>query len=168
VMVANTNFWDFYAQGSLFGIPAPLLHTLIVLIIGAYLLHYSSFGRRIYAVGGNAKAARYSGINVARVKTLAFVFTGALAGLAGLILTARAQAARPDIAAGLELDVLAAVILGGTSLFGGRGLIIGTLMGSLLIGVLNNGLTLMGVSSAAQLVVKGMIIIAAVAFTARK
>jgi len=168
VEVDNSDFWSLFGEGNLLGIPAPMVITAIVLLIGAYLLHFSSFGRRIYAVGGNAKAARYSGINVARVKTLAFVFTGALAGLAGLVLTARAHAARPDIAAGLELDVLAAVILGGTSLFGGRGSIVGSLLGSLLIGVLNNGLTLVGFSSSAQLVVKGIIIIAAVAFSIRE
>lgn len=167
VVVANSDFWSLFGEGTFLGIPAPMVLTAVVLLLGTYLLHLASFGRRVYAVGGNAKAARYSGINVARVKTLTFVFTGTLAGLAGLILTARAHAARPDIAGGLELDVLAAVILGGTSLFGGRGAIMGSLLGSLLIGVLNNGLTLVGVTSSAQLVVKGVIIIAAVAFSSR-
>lgn len=168
VIVNNLTFWDSFGEGAILGIPAPIAITLIVLAAGAYVLHFSTFGRRIFATGGNATAARYSGINTRRAKTIAFVITGALAGLAGLILTARAHAARPDIAAGLELDVIAAVILGGTSLFGGRGTILGTVIGSLMIGVLNNGLTLMGVSSQAQLVVKGAIIIAAVAFTRRK
>ncbi|WP_284988847.1 ABC transporter permease [Arthrobacter sp. efr-133-TYG-120] len=168
VVVNTIAFWDTFGEGAILGIPAPIFITLLVLGIGAYLLHFSTFGRKVFATGGNATAARYSGINTRRAKTVAFVITGALAGLAGLILTARAHAARPDIAAGLELDVIAAVILGGTSLFGGRGAILGTLLGSLMIGVLNNGLTLMGVSSQAQLVVKGAIIIAAVAFSRRK
>jgi ribose transport system permease protein len=168
VVVNSLVFWDAFGEGAILGIPAPIVITVVVIAVGAYVLHFSTFGRRVFATGGNATAARYSGINTRRTKTLAFVITGALAGLAGLILTARAHAARPDIAAGLELDVIAAVILGGTSLFGGRGAILGTVLGSLMIGVLNNGLTLMGVSSQAQLVVKGAIIIAAVAFSRRK
>lgn len=165
IPVENPTFWALFGEGSIAGMPAPVFFTILTLIVGVYILHFMSFGRRIYAVGGNAKAARYSGLNVARVKISAFVITGVLVGLAGLILTGRSHAARPDIAAGLELDVLAAVIMGGTSLFGGRGTILGTLLGSLLIGVINNGLTLLSVSSSAQLVVKGMIIIAAVAFS---
>ncbi|MBN7807842.1 MULTISPECIES: ABC transporter permease [Agrobacterium] len=168
VPVMNMTFWDVMGGGNIYFIPATLVFSALALIGGAYILHFTAFGRRIYAVGGNAKAARYSGINVARVKTMAFIGMGSLSGLAGLILTARFHAARPDTAAGIELDVLAAVILGGTSLFGGRGLIIGSLLGSLLIGVLNNGLTLMSVTSSAQLVIKGIIIIAAVAFSSER
>ncbi|WP_218059690.1 ABC transporter permease [Thioclava sp. SK-1] len=168
VPVMNPVFWDVMGGGEFLGIPATLIFSAVCLVLGAYALHFTAFGRRIYAVGGNAKAARYSGINVTRVKTTAFIVTGSLAGLAGLILSARFHAARPDTAAGIELDVLAAVILGGTSLFGGRGLIIGSLLGSLLIGVLNNGLTLISVTSSAQLVVKGIIIIAAVAFSSKR
>jgi len=96
------------------------------------------------------------------------MLSGVLAGLGGLIFAAQAHAARPDFADGLELDVIAAVILGGTSLFGGRGTIIGTLIGSLIIGVLNNGLVIIGVSSSWQIAVKGLIIILAVAFSARR
>lgn len=165
VPIGNPAFWAVFGEGSILGLPAPVFFTGLTVLATIYLLHFMSFGRRVFAVGGNAKAARYSGIDVTKVKTLTFVLTGSLVGLAGLILTGRSHAARPDIAAGLELDVLAAVILGGTSLFGGRGSIIGTVLGSLLIGVINNGLTLLSFTSAAQLVVKGILIIAAVAFS---
>ena len=165
VPVESPDFWAIFGEGSILGLPAPVFFTGLTVLAMSYLLHFMAFGRRVYAVGGNAKAARYSGIDVTKVKTLTFVLTGCLVGLAGLILTGRSHAARPDIAAGLELDVLAAVILGGTSLFGGRGTIIGTVLGSLLIGVINNGLTLLSFTSAAQLVVKGLLIITAVAFS---
>ena len=95
------------------------------------------------------------------------MLTGTLAGLASLVLSARSHAARPDVVQGMELDVIASVILGGCSLFGGRGFVLGTLLGSLIIGTLNNGLVLLGVSSSLQLVIKGAIIVAAVAFTKR-
>lgn len=165
VLITNTEYWDIFGEGYFAGLPVPILWTALIFVIGAILLHGSAFGRRVYATGGNAAAARYSGINVSRTTIVAFVMTGALAGLAALVLTARSHAARPDVGAGLELDVIAAVILGGSSLFGGRGLIVGTLLGSLIIGVLNNGLVLSGVSSAYQVVIKGAIIIAAVAFS---
>ncbi len=167
VLANNSWFWSAFNNGVYFGIPVPVLWTVLALLIGTYLLHISSYGRKVYAVGGNKQAARYSGIRVARVKILAFVLTGTLAGFAGLILTARGQAARPDVGVGIELDVIAAVILGGTSLFGGRGLIIGTLVGSLMIGVINNGLTLIGADSATQAIVKGLIIIVAVTLFTR-
>lgn len=168
VIITNSVFWDLFNSALVFGIPIPMVWTAIVLLVGAYLLHASAFGRRVYAVGGNRQAARYSGILVNRVRVWTFVLTGAAAGFAGLIWTARAQAARPDVGVGMELDVIAAVILGGTNLFGGRGMIVGTLVGSLLIGVVNNGLTLMGVTSSAQMMVKGAIIILAVALSVRR
>jgi ribose/xylose/arabinose/galactoside ABC-type transport system permease subunit len=168
VLISNETFFNVFGQGDLFGIPAPIVWTIGVLIIGGVLLHFTAFGRKVFATGGNATAARYSGINTSRVKIIAFMIAGCLAGLAGLILSARGQAARPDIGIGLELDVIAAVILGGTSLFGGRGAIIGTLIGSLIIGVMNNGLVLIGVNSSWQIAVKGAIIILAVALMKKK
>ena len=168
VLIDNTAFFKVFYEGSIFGLPAPIIWTAVLVIIGGILLHFSTFGRKVYATGGNAVAARYSGINTARVKIYCFMLSGVLAGLGGLIFAAQAHAARPDFADGLELDVIAAVILGGTSLFGGRGTIIGTLIGSLIIGVLNNGLVIIGVSSSWQIAVKGLIIILAVAFSARR
>lgn len=167
VIITNDQYFSVFGQGSFVGIPAPIAWTIVFTVIGVLLLNYTTFGRKIFATGGNETAASYSGIRTARVKTVAFVLTGALAGFAALVLTARSQAARPDFGAGLELDVIAAVILGGTSLFGGRGSIIGALLGSLLIGILNNGLVLIGVSASLQLTIKGALIIAAVAFTRR-
>ena len=147
VLISNRTFDDLFGQGSVLNVPAPIILTVLTLLLGVYLLHLSTFGRKLYASGGNPTAARYSGIKVGRVKTIAFVLTGALAGLAALVLSALGEASRPDSGSGLELDVIAAVILGGTSLFGGRGTIIGTLIGSLIIGILNNGLVLVGVDS---------------------
>ncbi|MGY4305129.1 ribose/xylose/arabinose/galactoside ABC-type transport system permease subunit [Bradyrhizobium sp. USDA 4369] len=167
VIITNETYFAIFGEGTLLGIPVPIVWTLAAMIVGILLLHYNVFGRRIYAVGGNPTAALYSGINTKLITTAAFVLTGTLAGLAALVLSARSHAARPDVVQGMELDVIAAVILGGCSLFGGRGYILGTLFGSLIIGTLNNGLVLLGVSSPMQLVIKGAIIVAAVAFTKR-
>jgi ribose transport system permease protein len=167
VIITDDTYFAVFGEGSLFGIPAPIAWTAAAMIMGILLLHYNIFGRRIYAAGGNPTAALYSGINIRRTTTLAFVLTGCLAGLAALVLSARSHAARPDVVQGMELDVIASVILGGCSLFGGRGYILGTLLGSLIIGTLNNGLVLLNVSSPMQLVIKGVIIVAAVAFTRR-
>jgi ribose/xylose/arabinose/galactoside ABC-type transport system permease subunit len=167
VIITNEHYFQIFGEGNFLGLPAPIAWTLVATIGGVLLLHYNVFGRRIYAAGGNPTAALYSGIQIKYVTTLAFVITGALAGLAALVLSARSHAARPDVVQGMELDVIASVILGGCSLFGGRGFILGTLLGSLIIGTLNNGLVLLGVSSPMQLVIKGAIIVAAVAFTKR-
>jgi len=167
VIITNETYFAIFGEGTFLGMPVPIAWTLAAMIVGILLLHYNVFGRRIYAVGGNPTAALYSGINTKWVTTSAFVLTGTLAGLAALVLSARSHAARPDVVQGMELDVIAAVILGGCSLFGGRGYILGTLFGSLIIGTLNNGLVLLGVSSPMQLVIKGAIIVAAVAFTKR-
>ncbi|WP_448953291.1 ABC transporter permease [Labrys neptuniae] len=167
VIITNETYFTIFGEGSFLGIPAPIAWTLLAVIAGVLLLHFSVYGRQIYAAGGNPTAALYSGIHTRRVTTLAFVFTGLLAGLAALVLSARSHAARPDVVQGMELDVIASVILGGCSLFGGRGFILGTVLGSLIIGTLNNGLVLLGVSSSLQLIIKGGIIIAAVAFTRR-
>jgi ribose/xylose/arabinose/galactoside ABC-type transport system permease subunit len=167
VIITDETYFTVFGEGSFAGIPVPIAWTLLAVIVGILLLHFSVYGRQIYAAGGNPTAALYSGIHIKRVTTLAFVLTGMLAGLAALVLSARSHAARPDVVQGLELDVIASVILGGCSLFGGRGFILGTLLGSLIIGTLNNGLVLLGVSSSLQLVIKGAIIVAAVAFTRR-
>lgn len=167
VIITDETYFSIFGEGSFLGMPAPIAWTLAATVTGILLLHYNIYGRRIYAAGGNPTAALYSGIHIKRVTTLAFVLTGMLAGLAALVLSARSHAARPDVVQGMELDVIASVILGGCSLFGGRGFILGTLLGSLIIGTLNNGLVLLGVSSPLQLVIKGAIIVAAVAFTKR-
>ena len=167
VNILDERYYAIFGEGSLLGIPAPIVWTIVVVAAGIVLLHYSTFGRRIYATGGNASAARYTGIDTSRVKTLCLVIAGTLAGLAALVLTARSHAARPDAGAGIELDVIAAVILGGAALAGGYGTIVGALVGSLMIGVLNNGLNLTGVDPSLQLAVKGLIIWFAVAIGRR-
>lgn len=168
VNILDESYYAIFGEGQLLGIPAPIIWTIVVAIAGIVLLHYSTFGRQIFATGGNTTAARYTGIDTRRVKTLCLIIAGTLAGLAALVLTARSHAARPDAGAGIELDVIAAVILGGAALAGGRGTIIGALIGSLMIGVLNNGLNLVGVDPSLQLAVKGLIIWFAVALGRRK
>jgi ribose transport system permease protein len=154
--------FQFIGQGVVWGVPIPILILLVVAVSSHVVLTRTAFGAHVYAVGGNEEAARLSGINVARTKFLAYVITGALVGLAGMILTARLSSAQPNTGEMFELDVIAAVVIGGTSLMGGRGSIVGTMMGALIIGVLNNGFNLMAVDTHVQLVAKGAIIILAV------
>ena len=158
VIISNQAYFKIFGEGHFLGLPTPIAWTILIIALGIVALHYSSFGREVYAAGGNATAARYSGINVDRVKVIGLTLAGTLAGFAGLILSARSHAARPDVGAGLELDVITAVILGGAALSGGRGTIFGALIGSLIIGILNNGLVLIGVDPSLQIVVKGLII----------
>lgn len=167
VLVTDSTFWAVFAEATVLGIPIPIVWTIVVIAITWLLLHFGIIGRRIYATGGNLSAAKFSGINTRSVKIFVFVFSGALAGLAGVIIAARGHAIRPDVASGIELDVLAAVILGGTSLFGGKGKIYGIILGSLIIGILNNGLVLMGIDPSIQLTIKGALVIIAVAFGRR-
>ena len=167
VNILNETYIAIFGEGQFLGIPVPIIWTIIVAVAGILLLHFSTLGRKIYATGGNTTAARYSGINTQRIKIITLVLVGMLAGLAALVLTARSHAARPDAGTGIELDVIAAVILGGTALGGGRGTIVGALVGSLIIGVLNNGLNLVGVDPSLQLTVKGLIIWFAIALSRR-
>jgi len=125
------------------------------------VLRYTTYGRYVYAVGGNEKSARTSGIGVRKVTFSVYVISGLLAGLAGVVLAARTTSALPQAGVSYELDAIAAVVIGGTSLSGGTGSIVGTLFGALLIGVINNGLNLLGVSSYYQQVAKGLIIVLA-------
>jgi inositol transport system permease protein len=148
--------------GDLFGLPIPVL-CFAGVAIGAWLfLRNFRLGRHIYAVGGNENAARAAGVPVERVKLFAYGFCGILTGLAGVVLAARITTGQPNAGQAYELDAIAAVVIGGTSLAGGAGTITGTLLGVLLIGVINNGLDLTGVSSYYQAVIKGVIIVGAV------
>lgn len=168
VIITEERYFMIFGEGHLLGIPAPIVWTIVVVLVGIVALHFSTFGRKVYATGGNATAARYSGINTARIKIMGLVLAGTLAGLAALVLSARSHAARPDVGVGLELDVITAVILGGAALSGGRGMILGAILGSLIIGILNNGLVLLGVDASVQLAIKGLIIWIAVAVSARR
>lgn len=149
-------------SGTVLGLPVPVLIFFAVFIIGWITLSRTTFGRYIYAVGGNEKAARTSGISTRTIVASTYVISGLLAGLGGLVLTARTTAALPQAGIGYELDAIAAVVIGGTSLSGGRGSLVGTLFGALIIGTINNGMDLMGVSSYYQQLLKGAIIVLAV------
>jgi len=152
----------FIGQGVILGIPFPVIIFAFVFILAWITLYKTRFGRYIYAVGGNEKSATVSGINTKLIKFSVYIISGVLCALGGLILTARTTAGLPQAGSSYELDALAAVVIGGTSLSGGQGDLVGTLFGALIIGVLNNGLDLMGVSSYYQQVFKGALIIGAV------
>jgi inositol transport system permease protein len=159
------NLSDSYNQiggGYFLGIPLPVVIFLFVVLFGVFILHYTRFGRYIYAVGGNELAAKVSGINTDTILIAVYAITGALAGLAGIVLSSRVMSASPALGQGYELDAIAAVVIGGTSLMGGVGTIAGTIAGALIIGVMNNGLDMMNVSSYWQQIVKGVIIVMAV------
>lgn len=154
--------YRFIGTGDLFGIPMPIVLFAVVFLVAYFVLSSTRFGRHVYAVGGNPHAARVSGINVKRVRMAVYVISGALAGLAGMVLAARTGSALTQAGIAYELDAIAAVVIGGTSLSGGVGRVTGTLIGALLISVVNNGLDLMGVESYYQQVIKGILIVAAV------
>lgn len=154
--------FNFIGGGNIFGIPFPIIVLVIVFIISYLLLKNTVFGRYVYAIGGNEQAAWASGINVNKIKMAVYALCGTLAGLAGILLTSRITTGQPNAGAGFELDAIAAAIIGGTSTSGGIGTISGTLIGALLIGVINNGLDLLNVSSYYQQVIMGAIIIGAV------
>lgn len=143
-------------------IPVPAIMTIIILIIAWYILSQTRYGRYVYALGGNEDSARLSGINTDKVKSLVYVISGVTAALSGVITTSRVGSASPNAGLGFELDAIAAVVLGGTSLAGGEGTVVGTIIGAMIIGVLNNGLNLAGVSAYYQSIVKGLVILLAV------
>ena len=160
--------FQMFGKGYFLGIPVPVVTMLIAFFVLYFILRKTTFGRRVYAIGGNAEASRLSGINVDRTTIAVYALTGMLAAMAALILTSRLNSAQPTAGQSYELDAIAAVVLGGTSLTGGRGWIVGTLIGALIIGVLNNGLNLIGVSSFFQQVVKGLVILFAVLIDRKK
>ncbi|WP_251047388.1 ribose ABC transporter permease [Planococcus sp. ISL-110] len=155
-------------KGYFFGIPIPVVTMMVSFGILYFILKKTTFGRRVYAVGGNEEASILSGINSDRIKIYVYSLLGLLAALSALILTSRLNSAQPTAGEMFELDAIAAVVLGGTSLTGGRGWIVGTLIGALIIGVLNNGLNLIGVPSFFQQVVKGAVILLAVLLDRKK
>jgi ribose transport system permease protein len=149
--------------GLFLGMPVPVWIMLALTAVFVVVTKRTRFGRHLYAVGGNERAARLTGLNVRGIKVAVYTLAGALAGVAGLIVTARLDSAQPNAGLGYELDSIAAVVIGGTSLSGGRGSVWGTVLGCLIIGVLNNGLFLLNVSPFWQQVVKGAVILLAVA-----
>jgi ribose/xylose/arabinose/galactoside ABC-type transport system permease subunit len=150
------------ATGRILGIPFPTLLMLVVFLMAHVVLSKTKFGRYVYAVGGNREAARLAGIDTNRILVSVYVISGALSALSGILLAARINSGQPNAGLMYELDVIAAVVVGGTSLFGGRGSVVGTFIGSLLIGVLRNGLNLLNVESYVQQIVVGVVILLAV------
>jgi len=157
-----TKEWQFLGAGYIGIVPTPVIILIVVLIVTGLIMNRAKIGRYIYAVGGNAQAARFSGINVAKVKFFVHAYSGLMAGLAGVVLASRMYSGQPTAGEGAEMDAIAAVVVGGTSMSGGFGKIGGTIIGGLIIGVLNNGLNLLNVNSFWQYVVKGIVILLAV------
>ncbi len=152
----------FLGTGYLLGIPFPIWLMAIVFALAWYILRHTKIGRYIYALGGNESATALSGINVNKIKVFVFAVSGFLSALAGLIVTARLSSAQPTAGSGYELDAIAAVVVGGTSLMGGKGRVMGTLIGALIIGFLNNALNLLDISSYYQMIAKALVILVAV------
>lgn len=151
-----------FASGYILGIPIPVILLLLVFVVASILLYWTRFGRYVYAVGGNELSAIISGLKVKKIKVLVYAISGFMSGLAGVVLTSRVTSGLPQAGQSYELDAIAAVVIGGTSLSGGKGKLWGTVVGFLLIGIINNGLDLLNVSSFYQLIVKGLIIVIAV------
>jgi len=164
--IGNGYLWPKLTATSI-SFPISVLIFIVCIVIVATILYKTKFGRHVYAVGGNQEAARASGVKVDRVKFLTFVINGLLCGVAGIVLAARITSGQPAAAAGYELDAIAAVIIGGASLAGGAGKVGGTIIGALIIGVLNNGLVLLAVSSYYQQIIQGVIIAGAVILDSR-
>jgi len=153
-----------YVFGRGDGLPVPVAIFVVIAAAAIFVLGYTRFGRRLYAIGGNEEAARLSGIPIHQTKLIVYVIVSLLAALSGILLASRLNGASPNLGTMFELDAIAAVVIGGTSLAGGSGTIGGTIIGALIIGVLNNGMSLLGVSSFYQLIIKGLIISLAVWF----
>ncbi len=152
----------FFGSGKVLGVQMPVLTMLAVYALAWLMLERMPFGRYVYAIGGNEHATRLSGVRVSRVKLAVYTFAGLTSALAALVLTGRLMSGQPNAGGGFELDAIAAVVMGGTSIAGGRGSIVGTLVGALLLGVLNNGLNMIGVNPYVQNVIKGAIILLAI------
>lgn len=155
--------WFFgLGQGDIFGVPTQLWLLLISIIIAAVVLQRTTLGRTLYAIGNNEVAARFSGLPVDRTLLIIYTFSGLMAGISGVIFVSRFTTTRSDMGSGLELDAIAAVVLGGTSIFGGKGTIIGTMIGLVMIQLLKNGLAINGVTGDATIVVIGIVLILAI------
>ena len=163
IPIGNTTFTFTFGGGSIGKLPLLLLWVLITGAVGYIVLNRTPYGKKVLAVGGNATSARYSGINVKKIVVYVFVYSSLMAALGGMLYAGRMSSGRYTFGDGLELDAIASVILGGTSMAGGNGSIVGAIIGSLLIGTINNGLMFFGLSTAQQTVAKGAIIILSVA-----
>jgi ribose transport system permease protein len=168
VPVTNSAYNFVFGSGDVGPVPILFVWTGLALVIGHLVLRKTAFGRQVLATGGNRTAAHYSGVKTDRIKLLALVISATAAALAGMLYTGRLHGARYTLGEADLLTVIAAVVIGGTGLFGGKGSVIGAVVGSLIMGVINNGLILMGLSVAQQMIFQGVIIIAAVSLTSRE
>ncbi|MDR7031169.1 ABC transporter permease [Rhizobium rosettiformans] len=158
--------FEWVGQGYVMGLPTPVVFFALVIVMGVWLTRRTTFGRSVYAIGGNEEASRLSGIKVHWIKIQAYTLMGMLAALSGIILSSRVGAAQPTAGLTYELDVIAGVVIGGTSLMGGRGSILSTVLGVFILGVISNGLNIVGVPTYYQYVVKGLLLIFAVGLDA--
>jgi ribose transport system permease protein len=168
VPIANETYNYIFGSGNIGPVPTLFVWTFLALVIGHTCLKSTPFGRQVLATGGNETAARYSGIDTKKIKYITFILMSVVAAIGGMLYAGRLHSGRFTWGQGDELSVIAAVVLGGTSLFGGKGSVIGTIVGAILIGLINNGLILMGLESSQQMIIRGAIIILAVALTGRK
>ncbi len=152
----------FFGAGYVGSVPVPVIILGIILVVSHFMAKHTVFGREVYAVGGNPEAAVYSGVNKNKRLVQVYTLMGFLSAITGIVLTSRLGSADPTAGTGFELDAIAAVVIGGTSMFGGEGAVTGTMIGALIIGVINNGLNLLNVSSYYQQVIKGVIVVGAV------
>ena len=159
---SNNEIFNNMGVGSVFGIPIPVVFVIVSFIILYFIMNRTSFGRHVYATGGNKEAAKYAGVDTKWIQVRVFIISGAMAALAGVVLAARLYSGQPSVGEGFERDAIAASVLGGTSFNGGIGTLGGTVIGVLIIGVLNNGMNLLKINSYWQFVVKGIVILGAV------
>ena len=162
VVLYDERFGSLWGSGTILGLPASVLWVVFFLVFSVLVYNYTRFGNYVKATGGNRVAARYTGINTDKVTIMVLAISGLLAGVAGLMMVSRINAGRPEVGADFALDAVTAVILGGTRLFGGKGSIINSLVGALIIGVITNALVILGIQSNIQMIIKGAIVIAAV------
>lgn len=158
----KSDMFKFIGKGDVLGIPVPVILLVVLFILGHFILTKTRFGRNVYALGGNKEAARLSGISIKKTEWIVYIISGFLAGIAAIVLTARLGSAQSTSGSGIEMDAIAAVILGGTSLSGGTGFILPTVVGAMIMGIIDNILTLMNVNPHATNIVKGAVIIIAV------
>ena len=167
-VLMNQTASNLWGNGTaILGIPMSIVWTLLLFAGAIVLYHYTPFGNYVKAIGGNITSALYSGVSVNKILMITYTLTGLLCGVSGLLMTARLGGARPEIGAGMELDAVASVVLGGTAVSGGKGNVVNTLIGSLIMGVITNGLIILGIQSNIQQIFKGAIIILAVALGSR-
>ena len=166
--LSSNPFFTAFGGGDIGGLPIPAITMFVMFLLLWFVLSKTTLGRKTYAVGGSEKVSFIAGIRISRVKVFAYAITGFLCAIAGIIITSRLNSAQPTAGTGYELDAIAAVVLGGTSLVGGKGRLSGTLVGALIIGTLTNGLNILNVSSFYQQVVKGVVILLAVFMDRKK